>query len=178
MLLLSWLRRGVTFWQAAIVICTADHLGHCTCLLFLQAIVVNMSSTAADLHLDSQQLNALLQQPQTGAGSKHTALKPRPLVHRQPDTAAAQQFMQDAAADELAGDAAAPGGATAPVNPAPRMVADPAHVGQQLAGWTRVAAPGEAGEAEVREDVGLQDEDMLGAGMEDEGDMMDEEEWV
>lgn len=145
-----------------------------------QAIAVSVSSTAADLQLDSQQASAQPQQSQTAASSKHAALRPRPLVHRQPDPAAAHQFMQESTTDELTGEGVTPGGAAsaAALSPAPRITADPAHAGQQLAGWTRIAAPGDVGEGDVGDIEGLQDEDLLGDGLEDQGDMMDEEEWV
>lgn len=109
-------------------------------------------------------------------------LKPRPLVHKLPDAAAAQRFRAGELPDEEpggAGLAAAKSEAAAAAALAPRIVADSGQLGHQLAGWVRVAA-GEGGEAEggMGEAEGMEEEGLVGHEAPEPEDMMDEEEWV
>lgn len=145
----------------------------------LQAIQLQVTSTAADLHLDNQPSTASAQQATTS--SRHTALRPRQLAHKPPDAAATSRFMADLPAEPVGegeGNQQIAVAAVTETTPAPRMIADPAHVHQQLAGWTRVIAAGEAGDAAAGEDEGVQDVEDLGGSIEDVDDIMDEEEWV
>lgn len=143
---------------------------------------MTVSSTANDLQLPPPPATSQ-QQQQHHDTSKSSALKPRLLVHRLPDTAAVQRFT----ADELP-EAASPAaedqgmqqqgsGIRPAVGTTPRIVADPAVVSHQLAGWLKVAGDGvEEGAVD-----GLDEEELLGPGAsvpDDKEDMMDEEEWI
>eukprot|EP00775_Hariotina_reticulata_P012409 gene12409-12544_t len=148
----------------------------------MPAITVTVSSTANDLQLPPPPATSQQQQQHHGT-SKSSSLKPRLLVHRLPDTAAIQRFTADElpeAASPVAEDHGMPQQVVS-VRPAvvlaPRIVADPAVVSHQLAGWVKVAGDGvEEGAVE-----GSDEEELLGPGasvQDDKEDMMDEEEWI
>jgi hypothetical protein len=158
------------------------------CLLAVQVIKVSVLTTADDLPQQpaAQQPPQPLQQQHVKAAA---ALKSRPLVHRLPDAAAAARFKsceppEDAAAAAADGDDESMDIDAAQQQQqqlAPRIVADPGQVAQQLAGWVRVAAAGEAGEADgglAGEAAGFDEEGLLGPGGAEPEDMLDEEEWV
>jgi hypothetical protein len=173
-------------------------------LLTLQVIKVSVVTTADDLPpqpaaTQPQHQPPPQQQQQQQHARAAAALKPRQLVHRLPDAAAAARFTSD----ELPYDESAAAAGAAAVDDeymdvdtaaaessteqrqqqllAPRMVGDPGQVAQQLAGWVRVNVAGEGGEAEGvpgQHDDEFEEEGLLGQGAAEADDMLDEEEWV
>jgi hypothetical protein len=158
----------------------------CLCrrdLLLLQDISITVSSQDLQGQQPEAAAAADTQQPHT-VRPKRAAPSLLRQGHKPPDAAAAAKWLQGE--DGELGDAVAvTAGVAGPKQrpqPAPRMAADPSQQAQGLAHWVRVGAEGAAGEAAAagEQQPAVVEAGVPGpqAGLVEEEDAMDEEEWI